>query len=169
MGYFDDERNCLLALTCSVALILVCLSGVLTSVNTGYYVDEIIDGDDERPPINTSNQSEDASVYYYNYSELNSDQQEEFMLMMEQEYISNMSALQSLDEMPINIQYQGEKYIIQEGFLFSFEDKLLGWSSVVGIIIGIVGVVYSYEKRIQIRLKKIREKPLEVIDIGDEE
>lgn len=164
MGYFDDERNCLFVLVCSVILILVCLSGVLMSLTTGYYVDEIVPGEDDSPPINTSNQSENSAVYYYNFSELNSEQQEEFMLLLEKESLSNITALQSLDELPINIQYQGEKYIIQSGFLISFEDKLLGWSSVVGFFVGIIGVVYGYEKRIQSRLKKMRENPFEVID-----
>lgn len=69
--------------------------------------------------------------------------------------------------------FRSDKYIIQSGLLFSFETPVVGWLSVIGVLLGIIGCVYAYERRVDLRLQRLRDEPLSVIDseesVGAEE
>lgn len=162
----DSERKCELVMVSCFCLLILGMVGGVGSLQQGYAVNKIVDSRDVRP-VNVSEQDSDSVVYYHNYSSLTEEQQQEFDALREGEHRIELQYLDSVDEFPIHIQYQGNKYIIEYGYVPALESVWLAGVSIVAMLVAIGGIVFGYERRVEVRLERLYEEPMEFVDDGE--
>jgi len=163
----DSEWVCTIIMIVSCAMIVIGVWGGLASLATGYSMNQIAESEDVSP-IKVEEQDPNDPVYYHNYSDLSEAQQDEFEKLQAEDKVRNLSALSELGAFPIHIQHNGDKYIVETGVLFSVERLKPAVVGLVLFISGILGVVYGYERRVEIRLERLYENPEAALDAYEE-
>lgn len=164
--WLDSERKCNFVMMVAVVLLVGSLFCGLASLEQGYAANKVI----EKSEVNTSSWSSAVQTTgsngtdYYSYSELTDAQQAEFDSLREGEKITQIDALLKLEDPPIRVQDSEARYIIEYGFLPSFESYWLVGLSGLGVLVSLFGLVVGYERKVEVRLEKLYENPEEVID-----